>query len=564
MKREFKKSGIDFGRLADAIRSSRRYLRHFRQKRRDVVLHLGGSHYSEESRLRTPVNLIGLYVDIVTRSLVPRSPRVLLTTFEPEAKPVAKAMQDWLNDQLVNVTDVFERWVMDALCGLGILKVGLARPSESQAFGYEVGAGQPFLDVVDIDDFAFDIGCTRLSHAAFVAHRVRLPLDGLKQEYPKAKISAVPYRRVDDSEERTDSIGRTELIELEDMATIWEVYLPRSRMVVVLSENEDIDVEPLDVKEWMGPPTGPYYFLGFGTIPGNPLPKPPLFDLLDLHVSANRLVSKMLRQAERQKNVTPVRSASMPQVQEFINASDGDVVRFDGDPPVEVSIGSPNRDVGAIADMARQLFSWRAGNLDIMGGLRTMGRTATQDSILNENSSKSLADKQMVMIRELTRAISAFAWFWYHHPTAVMKTEVRVQDYTYTRVLNPLTGSGLRRNIPWDKMRLSIDVYSMVPLTPEERAARVVETLRGVILPLAPAFAQSGMSINPQAVLKMLAQYRNMPEIEEIMQPAVQAGEGELTQPPEPREYIRRSAGAQGQEKAIMDNFLRSSNGTED
>src|SRR6185436_20807954 len=85
-------------RLCAAVQRSRKALQYPRMRRVEMVRSMAGPYYSEECRgTRRFLNLLGLYVQIQSRDLVPQSPRALLSTYDPQQKSAVKAMEEWLN-----------------------------------------------------------------------------------------------------------------------------------------------------------------------------------------------------------------------------------------------------------------------------------------------------------------------------------------------------------------------------------------------------------------------------------------------------------------------------------
>src|SRR4051812_28542741 len=161
---------MDLERLCPALKSARWVLESARANRKEMVREYVGRWYSEAgSRRVVPLNLIALYCNIVGRSLIPKNPRFLFSTFNPKQKPVAAACQDWINQKVqdMHLDRTLQRWVFDALFGMGILKVGLATPADAEMAGWNLKAGEPFCENIDLDDWVHDPHCRDLREATF-------------------------------------------------------------------------------------------------------------------------------------------------------------------------------------------------------------------------------------------------------------------------------------------------------------------------------------------------------------------------------------------------------------
>jgi hypothetical protein len=311
-------------RLAGAITRSRLMLRRPRQERRDMVKQFVGQHWSEEGTSeKVPVNLVSLYVQVMAARLVAKNPRVLLTTFDRGMKPTVSAMQAWANKEIerMDLQGTLQRVVIDALFSVGVLKVALADPSLAASSGWGLTAGEPFACPIDLDDWVYDAHCRDFRQASFLGHRYRVPLDTVKDSklYSKARKDLVPATQQPYNQEGDEKIGMlgqtysgAQDEDWEDYVDLWEIYLPRHRLVLTLTDEQLVGatpsdnggrIEPLRVQQWVGPDCGPYHILGYGVVPGNPMPKAPVQDLIDLHDETNIAWRKIFRTMEDTKEV---------------------------------------------------------------------------------------------------------------------------------------------------------------------------------------------------------------------------------------------------------------------
>lgn len=575
-----KSADIDMNRLVDAMRASRRALRHFREERTKAVRELVGSHWSESAnRKRVPINLLARYVQVVSRALVPKSPRAMLTTRVRANQPAVSAMQDWMNQRIIEsyFADKLQRWVTDALLCMGIMKVALATPGDAASSGYVNEAGVPFAEVVDLDDFVYDLGCRDFSQASFLGHRYRMPLEVAKSldyfnKNARARLSADDNRTVNqDGDPRIDTLGNGweavgPVRDFEPTVELWEVYLPRTKRVVTLRSDgggvPSSDEEPLRVQEWLGPPCGPYHFLAFQTVPGNAMPKGPIMDLVDLHEFVNHLYRKLVNQAQRQKEVLPVSGAQLDDGKKVVQASDGDMIGVDNPAAIRpVSYGGPSAVNANFAVHLKDLFSAQAGNLDLLSGASPQSKTASQDKMLNDNASAGVADMQEKTVVGTANVLSAWGWYWWNHPQEVMTTSRTLPglpDISIERRLSPASApasdAGMKRIGRWEDLHCRVDPYSMVYRTPLQRI-QFLSSMIKEMGPLMPMLQQQGIGFDMQFYLKKVAEYADEPDVTglfTIQEPPPQtAGMPTSEAPGMPaqteRTYIRRSVGSDTQ-----------------
>jgi hypothetical protein len=526
-------------------------LRYYRGERREAIRQYVGRHWAEEgTREVVPCNLLSLYVSVVSRNLIAKNPRVLLSVFQREYKSVVSAMMSWANREIerTEVANTLQRVVLDALFSIGVCKVGLATPAESAAMAWHLPAGLPFASRVDLDDFVYDVHARDFSEVSFIGHSYRVPLDVVRESsiYGKGrKDLQATYDPLYDEfgEERVNVLGRGMYTgnseEFEDHVDLWEVYLPRHRLVLTLANDyltggaeagSGVD-EALRYQRWLGPEHGPYHILGYSTVPGNAMPKGPIQDLIDLHEGANQIFRKLLRQAERQKDITLVSGGADADGNRMVNTSDGEVVRVDNPERLkQVSVGGPNQGNFAFFNVVKDLFSWLAGNLDIMGGLSPQSKTAHQDAMLNENSSRMISDLQDRTVAFTSKVVSSLCWYWHHDPFKVMRTSDSVPGLPGMEIPRELT-PGQRARVRFEDMDIRVDPYSLQHSTPQSRMAALQEVMTSLVIPMMPLLQQQNISIDINALLQKVAAYRDMPDLQDVVTitepPQSQSGPGE-------------------------------------
>lgn len=590
------KQHVDLGRLCYAMMRGRLALKRYRAERAFAVRSYAGNHWSEEtSQLgeRRPVNLISEYCRVVGRTLIPKAPRVMLSTFDKHQKAAVEAMQSWANREIRNMrlANTLKRIVLDALFSVGICKVALATPAEGARVGWNLPAGKPFAESIDLDDWVCDMHARDFTECGFMGHRYRVPLEVIRDSslyHKKARQSLQPsddklYNLEGDQRVRTLGRGTWagDWEEFEDFTDLWEVYLPRKRLVLTLADDWITGAAPLGVggtepvalreQEWIGPDTGPYHLLALYCVPGNLMPKGPLQDLLDLDDACNRLYRKLVRQGERQKQVGAVQAGATEDGNRIMQANDGDLVRVDNpSSTAQITFGGVDQGNLQFAVHLKDLFEKLGGNIAILGGQAPESKTATQDTMLNQNAGGGVQDMQQTATDFVGEVYEALCWYWWHDPQSVMQTthripgmpELTIRQHVHPRgARDPRTGRrhSLSRDARFSDLDIQVDPYSLQDQTPQSRAAALSQTMQQMILPLLQLLQGQGISVNMDAFLTILAKYLDMPDLLEILslqeppqnQGSPRPAETSLGQSNEPREYIRRSLGGDTPENRL-------------
>ena len=569
------------GRLAKAIKASRLWLKPYREQTYAAVKEFAGGRWGKmDVPVHVPVPFLSLYITTMRRNLVPKNPRVMLSTFRQQSVPAVSAMQSWCNQEgeRMSLGEVFAEWVENALYGLGILKVALSTPADALQSGWRMKSGVPFAEVVDFDDFVVDSHCRRLNRAGFVGHRYRVHkevlknMKGARAALKRGEITADDDARINaEGDDRVSAMGRDhnagENEEYADFVDLWEIYLPEFKRVLTFDSSfiDGVDREPLDDQEWVGPPDGPYHFLTLGgKVMGNPIPKGPVMDILDLHLLGNELFRKMERQGRRQKTVTLVQSTQVEDGTRVTQTPDGHAVAVNNPEATrEAVFGGPNQLNAVFFTMVKDLFSYFAGGLDVFAGLGSENPTATQDKIQNQNASRGVTDMQERTVGGVSRAYRALCWYWWHHPELVMRVKENVpgmQDKFIVRQVHPMSGDAPpganRRQGAFEDLDVRCDPYSLQHRTPMERLGLIRSALQDII-PLAPMLQQQGITPDMREYLKLMAEYADLPELAKMLQvgepPEVEQAspEGELGPKPQTeRRYVRENVSTRNPQEA--------------
>lgn len=568
----------DRTRLATAVRGSVKRLRSFRENRLDLLRQYVGKHYGEGGTIEmVPVDLLALFCSIMLQNLVGNVPRVLVSTHAIELKPKAYKLQlalDYLLDQLV-FARVMTDTVMDALFGIGIVKVGLMRTSATvEIEGFRHDIGQPCADTVSLDDWVHDTTARRYEQVQFAGNRYRLPYEDVveastfeKKAVDRLKPTSKYEQRVEgDSTEKAEDLGHGHPgiadDEYKEYVELYDLWLPQEQQFITVPV-EDFD-NPLRVMDWDGPDNGPYHLLNFNPVPDNIMGLPALALLQDLHDLINKVFSKLGRQANRQKSLLGFTAATEDDARRIQSAADGDIIRIErSDKAEELKFGGIDQAGFAFFTQLRGLFSYLAGNLDALGGLGPQAQTYSQDRLLSSTASKQLERMQKEELAFFQNVIRDLGWYLWTDPLIELPLVKRIPG---TDIELPVKWTGDDQAGAFFDYNIRIEPYSLQYQSPTDRIQTLTGILERVVLPLAGQIQEQGGQIDMNALLTLLGRYADMPELADVVkfqgiteqperQPAGGGGGEQARKSPTSRRVYER-VGRPGMTRAGQDAVL--------
>lgn len=549
-------------RLLEAVDYSRRRMQPFREQRLAAVRAYVGSNYGEMGASeKVPLNLMQMAVNIYRRQVAARAPQALIVPKDPRLAATADDFElalNWLIKE-IDLEASIAQWVIDAMFSVGVMKVGISPGKQWEIEGYNHDAGVPFADVVDFDDFVFDMNAKRWDLCQYVGNRYTLPYEAA-MELKLFDEELTPTTLTDYNEQGDERVsilqtggawnpqrGYMDLVEL------WDLWLPFDNLLVTVQcvDNSGIaSGKIVRVVDWDGPEIGPFHILSFGDVPGNIMPLPPAQAMLDLHEAANRVFRKIVRQADRQKTLTVVSNGAEEDARRIIDANDGDTIRADNPQATrEARYGGPDAASIAFLLQLKDLFVYLGGNLDALGGLGRQANTVGQESLISRSANMLIADMQDRTTTSVRKVIESLADYLWNDPTAAPKVLKRIGD---TGLSIPIEFSqDLREGDLLDYM-VEIAPYSMQSRTPTERMATLSQLMTNFVIPLAPQLQQRGIGIDMDQFMQIMAKYSNLPEMERIlerippeemamMQQAAGGGERPLQSPITTRTNVREN-----------------------
>jgi hypothetical protein len=551
-------------RLVTAFDHSRRKLQTFRERRLSMIRQFVGGAWSDGGAPdKVPVNFLEMALGIYRRQVAARAPRVMVRSKNGDNIPFADDLEIALNISIddIRFDDTMRRWVLEAMFGMGVLKVGLAPSDQKEIFGFTHDPGQPFADVVDFEDFVFDITAKRWDQVQFCGNRYALPLDAVRDLKMFKGANLSKYERRTSNEQGDEKVSN--LVDdggsygeetYMDLVELWDIWLPYENIVATFQAGPDGGIEtrnPIRVVDWEGPEGGPYHLLSFGDVPGQIMPLPPAALMIDLHELGNRVFRKLGRQADRQKTVTLIASGNQEDGRRLTDANDGDAISVDRpEATKEVRYGGVDQAALAFFQQLRQLTSYFGGNLETLGGLNNATNTASQEQLVKSQATMRIADMQERATDAATRVIKAIAYYMWTDPVRTYRVPKKIpaSDMVIISDLKPE-----RRNGEFPDYAIEIIPFSMQSRTPTERMQTLTQIMQTFIVPMAPLLQQRGLVPDIEGFLKMSAELSGTPEVvdlvtkvepEELMQgPPSPQGAGGGRPANTTRNYVRADRG---------------------
>ena len=565
-------------RLSDAMQYSRRRMQPFRENRLKAIRQYVGSNYSDNGTSdRIPVNLLEMAVNIYRRQVAANAPQVLVSSKDPALQAEASDLEAVINHTLkeVDFEKTLHRWVLDAMFGLGVTKVGLSSGRIGEINGFRHDAGQVFCDNVDFEDFVFDMTARRWDQIQFCGNRYCLPHEAVMdlKLFGNKKIEAQSYvsNTNEQGDERVSSLQTSgESFSNEQympMVELWDIWIPYENVMVTMQADHHAggfaSHEPLKIVDWVGPELGPYHLLSYVDVPGNIMPLSPAGMLVDLHELVNRLFRKLGRQAERQKTVTVVAGGAEEDGRRIVNSNDGDTILSDRPESTrEMKFGGVDSPSLAFMIQLKDLFSYLGGNLDSLGGLGPSAKSGKHDQLLQQSASMRIADMQSRTTQAVKSVIESMADYIFYDPIPPERVYKQIPNTEMNVKVNfdPEIREG-------DALDYAIDIapYSLQSRSPGEKLSSLMEMMNQIVIPMSPQLQQRGVVPDLERFLEIAAKYSHTEELAEVLRIAqykememmqeMGAGQAGGKPPVTERRYVRENV-SDGGTRSGRDNAM--------
>jgi hypothetical protein len=504
--------------LSYAVKSGFQRNKRFARARAMFIKEYVGKYYAQEFGLTgdEPINLIFNTIRAMVPNLVMRSGINKVDTEIVPYRDYAYLLGLGLDklDKLIDFKETLRAVIVDAFFLMGIIKTGLSQGGKMLNFGdILVDEGQIYSDIVDFDDFVFDPTCKDYRYAAFLGDRNRIPRQILldNNSYDHDLVMKLPKSTSPDAVKKVEMLSRKnlsdqEMYELQDFVDVVEIFVPEANTILCIPDPGQIVMDDyLAVREYYGPKEGPYDILSLTQpVPGNPYPVAPIGVFYDLHRMANRMMVKLMNQADRQKDVGVYDPAGADEAEDLRTSEDGDLVAGNPDTVKVVSFGGQNSRSEMMLERLQVWSNYMSGNPDQVAGLSSEADTATQASILQANSTITIEDARDMIETIAGKTSSKKAWYMHTDPFIDVPLSRRKPGGEYQQLrLTPEQRRG-----DWLDYTFNIKARSTTRLDPSVRTQRIIQFGTNLIPSLANTAAicnSLGIPFNLQESITDLA-----------------------------------------------------------
>ena len=292
----------------------------FRKARAYAVKEYCGTYMTERYGItgEKPLNLVFMAIRALVPNLVQRSgaTRVLtdLLVQREYAEKLGLALKQL--HKKIKMHQTLRAGIVDmSLGGLAVFKSGLDFTGKCIPVtdDTKIDPMQLYTLLLSLDDLTVDPICRSFDTAAFIGHRVHIEraklmkLDGWDKDLVKSLPRAGQKGSDDERAERLtqDDTITSEFTAWQDFVNIVELWVPEAESIVYIPDPEEaVRSDFLAVKEYYGPPTGPYTFGAITQpVPDNPFPVAPVGVWRDLADMANRLFKKAIHPSNLQRDI---------------------------------------------------------------------------------------------------------------------------------------------------------------------------------------------------------------------------------------------------------------------
>ena len=517
------KNPSDIAQLSKAVGYSYDTLKVFRDNRIGLMKEYVGAHYSESgSTDKVPINLLELAMNIYLQKLVAKNPAISITTDHKKLKEISNRFEIAGNHLIkeIRLGKTLETVVSAAMFSKGIVKIGL-NISKVEVGGITHDSGQPFVDAISLDDWVEDMTASTNENGQYEGNYWYPTIDEAEELFPGETFTPVTEETNKHDKDHNISEGSTtQREEFRPTVKLLDLFLKKQNLILQCTTTDD-DKDPIDkvlkAIKWKGPENGPYRKLGFAQLEGNTMPLAPAMHWLDMHELTNNLFRKLGRQATRQKTVTGVRPGGQQDGDRIINASDGDMIAMD-DPRnvMDYNSGGIKQETLAFMMVVKDMFSYMAGNLDMLGGLGPQSETLGQDQLLSVSASMRVQKMQKEATEFTTDVLRDLMWYLWYDPNPKQKDVVRklsgFESISITIPFNPDDREG-----DYLEYNLEMEPYSMQHQTPESKVQGLRTIFAEIIMPLIPMMEQQGITLDIESFFKKLAKLTSLNELNDIV-----------------------------------------------
>ncbi len=436
----------------DVYRGFRRSY-NFRMARMMFLKAYIGQYYDSSSgqKGQEPMNLVYHAMRALLPQIVMSNPTYTMKSEFAEYADYGELMALGLNfnAKQLKLKDIFRLWMVDSILGgIGTLKTGLASTGSVITFDDETGIdpGQLYTDFVEFDNFVFDPNLRGpIQKAQWMGDKSRVKRSYLMDTglYDNAMIEKLPSASESPTagSEASRASIQTGRQKWNDEVEIVEIWIPGANEIVTVSapvggsghaSNGPVAEKFLREDDAFCPHDGPYTFLTLTPpVPGNPMAIAPVGIWYDLHVMTNRMVSKTVAQAERQKDIVVYRRSAADDAQEALDAGDGQAIGIDDPDGIQtISFGGQKNENLQMTGYLQSWFNMMAANPQGIGGQALDADSATEAQILQANADVGINDMRNLVYEAAAEEGRKRAWFLHTDPLLDMTLGRRRMEMT--------------------------------------------------------------------------------------------------------------------------------------
>lgn len=416
-----------------------RHMAQFCRQRKRFIREYVGSHYGglvpAEGKERRPFNVLNQGVQVVVPNMVCRNPRTTVKARRPVLKGTATLME--MLSRHANEKDRFaailRRGTVDAMFTAGIFYTNIVDSGMvmQNPDGTVSDIGRVATECLSLDHLTIDAAANHWEQKTFIGHQMRIRRDDAMERglYAPEFIEQCPsYAEEMHKQGRVEDmlrggVNREEANAVADYIYVTQFWLPRENIIVTLPglrDEQDFPTggEYFDERPYYGPEDeGPYDMMGFAYAPDMLMPVAPVGIWLDMHLALNVVARKLVDQIKAMKSLVVGDMAAEDDLTALDQAEHTGIVRARNVDRIKAL------NWAAPADSSLQIFQFlmnasntMQGNTEMLGGLRSTGRTATESELIAAGGNVRITDMREIVYDCATAIQKKRAWYHFHDP----------------------------------------------------------------------------------------------------------------------------------------------------
>lgn len=513
--------------ISQAVKEGFGRMKSYRKARAMFIKDYVGHYYSKPEGMtgEYPINLVFLAMRALIPNLVMKEGvnKILTPIIAEREKAEFLGLALDRSQKQRKLKKILRAALCDMCFGFAVLETSLDAAGVSLLEdNINIDPGQIYTDLVSLDDFCFDPTCTSFDKAVFMGHNIRIPRQTLLDKNWNEELviqlpAADDLQDNDGARDLTIKSKNTKTNKLQDYVNVVKVWVPEADSICYVPNPYQTSFDDfLNIQDYYGPAEGPYT-IGSLTppVPDNPLPVAPVGIWRDLNEIANRIFTKFMDQADRQKDILLYKPGYGDVAEAVVDAVDGESISSESPESVEVkSFGGQNDKTEKMVGELRSWFNYIANNPDQMSGTMSSAATgkATEVKILQSNASIVTEDMRDIIADVSSDVSQKEAWFINNDP--LINAPLTRRDSGDKEVQVWLTPE--QKLNDWAELIFTIVKRSMTIMEPALRGRLIMEFYSKVVpsvMTSAQIALQSGIEFNVSRALMQAAEELGIAEI---------------------------------------------------